>query len=339
MKSRVPRCECPKRRPDDESRSISIRRYRIHQIFQRDHFTNCPKLGHELEVGIRTILRDIEAMRRLDYPIDYDPRKRAYYYTERVFNLPSIQIRQGDLLALSMASQSLRYTSWPAIHRRLSKICRLFLTGTRVHDPAIHMDQVESHFSFHRVGVGLVDSTIFERLSEAVSHSEEVEFDYRKPADCHSKHHRVRPYFISERDNLFYLVASEDGCDVPKTFCIPRIHGSVRMTGKRFERSDKLSLSKFFRHSFRSFSGESPRHVKLKFSQRSAPYIKERLWHSSQRTTDLPEGGLLFEMDISDPRDIHSWVLRWGADVEVIEPADLRMEIASSIGDMGEVYK
>jgi predicted DNA-binding transcriptional regulator YafY len=278
-------------------------------------------------------------MRRQDYPIEYDSKSRIYRYADRVYNLPSIQINQGDLLALGLARLGAAQTPWPSFHRRLRKIHRLLLSGARDQDKAPSLDSGGVKFSFHRVGIGFVDPATLERLNEAVSHCYEVEFDYRKPADRRVKRHRVRPYFISERDNLLYLIAEEEGYAAPKTFGIPRIRGPVHITGTRFVRTELISLKKHFGHSFRSFCGQSLHHIKLRISARCAPYIKERQWHASQVITDLSGGEILFEMDISDIRDVHGWILRWGADLEVLEPAELRDAIAETAQKMGHIYK
>lgn len=324
------------RQAGEEARSTSVRRYHIHQVLLRDRFTNCSKLAQELEVGVRTVLRDIEAMRRMNYPIDYDAKRRAYFYTQPVYNLPSIQISEGELLALRVASCALEQNLGTPFYRQLSRIYRVLLAGLRGQEVA--SERVGAAFSFYHVGVGLVRPEVFEKLTHAVLHSVEVEFDYKRPEDERPKRHRVKPYYITNRDNLFYLLAKEDDVAELKAFAIPRIRGTVRLSGSTFIRARRHSLTKRFKHAFRVLAGERLQHVKLRINARTAPYIRERSWHASQKLTNLANGGLLLEMDLSDIRDIKPWVLRWGPDIEVLEPTTLRNEIADLVRQAAAVY-
>ena len=44
-------------------------------------------------------------------------------------------------------------------------------------------------------------------------------------------------------------------------------------------------------------------------------------------------------MDVGGVREIRSWVLSWGADVEVLAPASLRDDIAAHARRMAEQYE
>jgi len=50
-------------------------------------------------------------------------------------------------------------------------------------------------------------------------------------------------------------------------------------------------------------------------------------WHSSQKITPQPDGGILFEVKVSEPKEVGWWVVQWGSEAEVIEPNNLRQEL------------
>lgn len=320
-----------------DSRSTRIRWYRIHRIFLRDKFTNCTKLAGELEVGIRTILRDIEAMRRQDYPIEYDSRRRRYFYSEPVYYLPTIQVGQSELLALRVAAMALAEDQATPFAQQLRTVYRLLLSGLRDQVPVLDDDCFTASFSFHNIGIGIWDAKVFEQLIRGVLLGREVEFDYEKPGQP-TGHYRVRPYLLTKRDGLYYLVAAERGSDRPKAFAVSRIKGSVTVQETSFVRPKQFSAPRFFRNSFRVFSGGAPRKVRLRFSARAAPYVKERRWHASQDVALVPDGGLLVTFTLGDTRDLRSWVLRWGSDVEVLEPPELRDEVYRELHDAMNNY-
>jgi predicted DNA-binding transcriptional regulator YafY len=55
----------------------------------------------------------------------------------------------------------------------------------------------------------------------------------------------------------------------------------------------------------------------------------ERNWHPTQRETNLPGGAVEVTFALSDLNDVTRWILGFGSDVEVIEPAELRATIAA----------
>ena len=76
----------------------------------------------------RTIQRDIEFMTdRLGAPIAYDHRRRGYYYTVANFQLPSVRLTEGELVAIFLGQRVLAgYAGSPyegLIRSAFEKIC------------------------------------------------------------------------------------------------------------------------------------------------------------------------------------------------------------------------
>lgn len=312
-----------------ETRSASVRRLCIHRIFQRDTFTNCTKLARELEVGSRTILRDIEAMRRGDYPIEYDARRRRYFYAEPMYCLPNIHVSESDLIAMRTAMAALPAAALAPMRHRVDKMCKHLGSGRRTALPAM---------SFHHIGDAIVAPEIVAALVKSIARHEEVEFDYRKPYSQRSRRYTVRPMLVADSDNLLYLAAREVRTLTLKTFALSRIRGKVRPTGQIFIERNQEPIEGIFRNSFRVFSGPVRHHIVLKVNRRAAPYIRERQWHKSQRFSPSRGGSWLMEMDLSDLRDLRSWILRWGPDIEVLAPQLLRTMVRKAAAKTAAVY-
>ena len=64
-------------------------------------------------------------------------------------------------------------------------------------------------------------------------------------------------------------------------------------------------------------------------SAEGAHHIIERRWHDTQRETNLPGGAVEVTFALSDLKDITRWILGFGSDCEVLEPAELRATIAA----------
>src|SRR5690606_31735405 len=83
------------------SRPPLERMMRLHAAIKAGSFPNCRKLAKELEVSAKTIQRDIDFMRdRLNLPIEYDQLHFGFTYTEPVTHFPSIEVSEGEVVAL-----------------------------------------------------------------------------------------------------------------------------------------------------------------------------------------------------------------------------------------------
>ena len=85
------------------------RMLRIHQAIQEGKYPTAASLAATLDVSTKSIHRDLEFMRdRLQLPLEWDPRRFGYYYTETVNAFPTVQITEGELFALVVAEKALQ---------------------------------------------------------------------------------------------------------------------------------------------------------------------------------------------------------------------------------------
>jgi proteasome accessory factor B len=78
--------------------------------------------------------------------------------------------------------------------------------------------------------------------------------------------------------------------------------------------------------------------VVLRFRADQAPYVRERVWHPSQKLTDLPNGGVELAFRAGGPFEIRRWILGWGDAVEVVSPRDLREEVEQILTSAQSIY-
>ena len=80
----------------------------IDKSIRAGKYPNCSTLAKEWEVSIKTIQRDLDYMRyQLDAPLVYCAKHRGYYYTEKQFALPAIDIKESDLFGIYLAEKLL----------------------------------------------------------------------------------------------------------------------------------------------------------------------------------------------------------------------------------------
>ncbi|TSA11067.1 MAG: WYL domain-containing protein, partial [Comamonadaceae bacterium] len=62
-----------------------------------------------------------------------------------------------------------------------------------------------------------------------------------------------------------------------------------------------------------------------------ARWVAREVWHPNQRSTTDVDGSYLLEIPYSDERELLGDLLRFGADVEVMAPPDLRSRIKRAL--------
>ena len=78
--------------------------------------------------------------------------------------------------------------------------------------------------------------------------------------------------------------------------------------------------------------------VVLRFSPTIAARVRETRWHPSERLEPADDGSLTWRARLSGTLEIRSWILGWGADVEVLAPPELRTEIATIVRAAAAAY-
>ncbi|MEO7167463.1 MAG: WYL domain-containing transcriptional regulator [Spartobacteria bacterium] len=309
------------------SRPPLARMMQLHAQLQARKFPNCRKLASELEVSAKTIQRDIEFMRyQLGLPIEYDQLHFGFVYTEPVTSFPSIQVSEGEIVALFIAQKALQQYHGTPFEAPLKAAFQKIGHGLKDKVTFTWTD-LDAAISFRSAGKSEADLEVFELLSHAVLHSVEVEFRYRKLRGTADETRRVRPYHLGCVDNQWYLFGFDLDREQLRTFALPRI-SVARRTGARFRRPANFSIGKFLDSSFGVFQGSGRTTVRIRFQPFAAQLVRERTWHHSQKIKELRDGALELQLQLGSLEEIERWILSWGDQAEVLEPAKLRQRLA-----------
>ena len=112
----------------------------------------------------------------------------------------------------------------------------------------------------------------------------------------------------------------------------------AKLTAEAFELPRNFSPEAFFSGSWFIEQGE-PVRVRLHFAPETARWVKKAHFHDSQQVEELPDGSILFEVTVKGTREITRWILGYGAEVEVLEPAAVWGAVAEAAKKMAGLYK
>ena len=320
------------------SRPPLERMLKIHDILRRGTLVNCTRLCSELEVCRKTIVRDIGFMRdRLNLPIEFDLQIQSYRYTQPVTSFPTVQVSEGELVALLVARRALEQYRGTPFHRQLEVAFDKLAAGLKDRISFSPADELGS-VSFKNIGLGKTDLTVFNALSLAVLKQLQVTFKYKKPGGKKPDKRTIQPYHLTHRENLWYLIGFDLERKALRTFALPRLD-SVEVSTIEFTRPSTFTPEKVFSGAMGVLQGDGDHQVVIRFNAQSADRVKEREWHESQVMHELPGGRLELRLRLGALEEVETWILRWGTAAEVIQPLVLRERLRKVSESLHDMYK
>ena len=295
----------------------------IHEQLESDKLPNCSSIAKVFEVTSKTIQRDIEFMRdRLNYPIEWDGERRGYYYTGPVEHMPMATITEGELVAMLVAQKAVEQFKGTPFEEPLANAFAKI--ADHLDGPVtVAIGEARSSISFKPIGVGKGDLELFRRLSQAVLHSTEIEFDYDKGDVNSLKHRHLQPWHLCCVDNQWYVIGHDVDRNEKRTFAIARM-SAVRVSKRTFVRPREFSIKNHLGGAFGIFAGAGDHRIRLRFDGWAVKIVRERFWHESQKFAERKDGTLEMELRLNGLEEVQRWILSFGNCVEVLEPPELR---------------
>jgi len=309
-------------RHDRFARPPLERMLRLHHELQARHFPNCRKLAENLEVSTKTIQRDIDFMRdRMGLPIEYDQLQFGFYYSEPVTAFPSMEVSEGEVVALFVAQKALAQYKGTSFEKPL-KASFDKISSALKDKITFNWADIDSVISFKGIGTTSADLDLFETVSKCVLKSRELEFEYKKLNGARHELRKVQPYHLGCIENQWYLFAYDLARRQLRTFALPRMR-KAKSTGIRFTRPADFSITKHLSGSFGVFTGEGRHRVRIQFDEFAARLVCERQWHPTQKIKQMPGGGIEFSLQLGSLEEVERWILSCGDHATVLEPPAL----------------
>src|SRR6266567_635692 len=158
---------------------------RIHALVRRIQKGDYPSqkiLAAQWSRTPRTIQRDLDYVRNfLGLPLEYDPYKYGYYFSEPVAKFPMVSISERELVSVFVAQKALRPYHGTPFERPLRTAFEK-LVGSLEGEISVKWADLDSAISFRGIEANEKDMGELQELSGAVRARREVEFEYFKLA-------------------------------------------------------------------------------------------------------------------------------------------------------------
>ena len=188
------------------------------------------ELAERLEVGPRTIRRDVDKLRSLGYPVESARGVAGGYRLGAGGELPPLLLDDAEAVAVAVGLRTAASGSIAGIEetsvRALAKLEQVLPTRLRRRVRAL--GDVTSAFSFEQPQI---DADLLAEVAGACRDGVQLRFAY-VAGDDRSSQRQTEPTAVVYSGHRWYLVAFDLDRDDWRTFRVDRISGRVRAGGR-----------------------------------------------------------------------------------------------------------
>lgn len=295
-----------------------------------DHRLPVPRrlIEAELDCSRATVNRLLEQLRVLTRdPIPYDAECNGYRYRDPQRQrdaLPFLGLGPEELNALLLIDHQLQQLGEGFLGELLQPL------GTRVHELLTARGQNAAELP-RRIRILAAGSRAFgARLlplcAKAVLQRRRIDLRYHARSDDRTEARQVSPQrLVHYRDN-WYLDAWCHRREGLRSFAIERIERAQLGEEPALELAD-ADLDQHYGQSYGIFAGPARHLAVLRFSPQRARWVAEEHWHPQQQGQFLDDGRYELRLPYGEPAELILDILRYGPDVEVLEPPELRSAV------------
>ena len=303
------------------------RQWRLLQLIDRPQGVTIDDAAREFGCAPRTVWRDLAALQQAGFPLytekASDGFRGLWRVTEDFKRALPLKLTLGELAALVMSRALLAPLGagllGPEVDSAFDKIQNVLsrdalkliaqmrerlgvrAAGAKLQAPAAeHLPKIHTALAEHR--------TLRIRYFSASRDSEDTR--------------EIDPYHLTLHNGGLYLVAHCHLRNALRIFAVERMR-SVELTRGGFVVPASFDAEKYLAGAWGVMQGELVT-VRVIFARAVAPYIRERLWHPSQKLRDLADGRVEVTLQVADTLEVRRWILGYGVQAEVVAPEGLR---------------
>ena len=297
------------------------------------------ELQERLECSRATIGRLIEDSRDfLGAPIAYDRERKGYRYdraTASVYELPGLWMNSSELFAL-LVSEKLLADVQPGLLSATLAPLRERIQGILRHRH-LGNPHLEQRVRILQLAARSTDLDQFQKIATALLERRRLHILYHGRARDKTTERDVSPQRLVYYRNNWYLDAWCHGARGLRTFSLDRMH-PVYIGDEPARAVPDEVLDAHFTAAYGIFAGPAGKIAILRFSPEAAKWVADEQWHPKQVGKVLQDGSYELRIPFGNATELVMDILKYGEEVEVIAPADLRRAIARKLRAAAQHY-
>ncbi|HZZ95190.1 MAG TPA: YafY family protein [Usitatibacter sp.] len=294
-----------------------------------------------LGVSLASFKRDLAYMRdRLYAPIEWDRDKGGYRLVEArgrgpKYELPGLWFSPSEAQALLTMEHLIESLEPTLLGRQLaplkSRLAALLSSGDH------SVEEVRRRIRVIPLGARRHEPRHFSVVAAAVLGRKRLELKYFNRMKNETTEREVSPQRLVYYRNNWYLDGYCHTREGLRTFALDAIK-DVTLEERRAKDVPDKELDRVLASGYGIFAGTTVHWARLRFSAERSRYIALEEWHPEQKSRIESDGSLTLEVPYTDDKELVMDILKFGADVEVLQPPELRQAIKEAAARILSIY-
>jgi proteasome accessory factor C len=296
------------------------------------------RIEEALECSRATAKRIVDDMRLyLNAPIVYSREHNGYYYDQNeglMYELPGLWFNASELHAL-LSVQQLLANVQPGLldghlgplQKRIGQLLELQHTGA---------DEIPRRIRLLQAA-GRPAGPHFQTIAGAVARRRQLHLRYYNRGSDSSSERDVSPQGLTHYRDTWYLDAWCHLRQGLRTFALDAVETASELESAARE----IGQARLLEHlgaAYGIFSGSASATAVLRFTPERARWVAKERWHEKQQGEFQDDGSYRLAVPYSNPAELIMDILKYGPDVTVEDPPDLRRQVAERLRQAAANY-
>ena len=290
-----------------------------------------------LSISRATAKRELAYLRdRLQAPIVWDRELRGYRL-EGQFSLPAVYLTGSEIQALLVLHHLIARIQPSFLDEHLEPLRNLLHRLLGKHESGGD-EALRQRVRVLQVASRPVASEHFKAVCGALLGRKRLHLVYYSRSRDQESERVVSPQrLVYYRDN-WYLDAWCHAKQALRSFSLDAVRAAEPVEEAALEVAAE-ALDRELGSGYGIFSGSEVRRAVLRFSPEMSRWVAREKWHSDQEGSFGADGSYTLTVPYSAERELLMEVLRFGADVEVLGPPDLRRSVSAALKKAASIYE
>ena len=315
--------------------------YKIDQLLQGGRSIAFVKLMEGLGISRAQLKRDLAYMRdRLNAPIEYDRETNGYRFGKPLsgprYGLPGLWFSPAEIHALLSMQHLLENLQPGLLTPHVKPLLARF--SAILGSSSYPSEEVVKRVRLLRLAARELKQERFALVAQATLGRRRLRIRHYNRMEERKTERTISPQrLVHYRDNWYV----DSWCHLRqdlRSFSIDAIQ-AAELLEDRAKEVAKADLDDYLKSGYGIFAGKKVAWATLKFSPLAARWVSVQTWHSKQKASFNDDGSYLLSIPYSNDRELVMDILKFGPEVEVLEPETLRKQVGEQLASASKLYR